>query len=172
MKAFIITDIHNYYGLMLQALKRKGFDRNNQEHILISCGDLLDRGPKPTECIRFVNDLTKEKRAYLVMGNHDVLLEELITGVRKPMQHDFSNGTLKTLKILSKDLLGKKLTFDNFNQIMFELNTNKEIRQYFNNLQYSFTFKDYVFTHAWLPVEDGKIRKNYQISDAGWDEAI
>lgn len=58
-KYFVVTDVHGFYDEMTSALNEKGFDINNPEHIIISCGDLLDRGPKPKECIDFMMNLYK-----------------------------------------------------------------------------------------------------------------
>ena len=36
---FVITDVHSFYSIMMDELIKKGFDINNKDHILISCGD-------------------------------------------------------------------------------------------------------------------------------------
>ena len=41
---FIIADPHSYFDEMLNALSDNGFDIKNKEHIIIGCGDYLDRG--------------------------------------------------------------------------------------------------------------------------------
>ena len=62
---------------MIDALNNSGFDRNNCEHIFVSLGDLLDRGPDPIKCLEFVNSLPEDRRI-LVRGNHEDLMEEMI----------------------------------------------------------------------------------------------
>lgn len=47
MKFFVISDVHGYYDEMVQTLEAAGFDPNNEEHWLISCGDEIDRGSEP-----------------------------------------------------------------------------------------------------------------------------
>lgn len=172
MKAFVITDIHSYYGLMMQALKRVGFDVNNPEHIIINCGDLLDRGPKSIECLRFMNDMHKQGKAYLIKGNHEQLLEELLDHVRKPMSHDFSNGTIKTIKQLYKGIYGENVKLSELNKAIDELSDSKDLRYYLNNLKYYYKFKDYIFTHGWLPIKEDKINMNFETSEEGWDKAM
>ena len=44
MKCFIVTDVHSFYDEMMLALDKKGFDKDNPNHVFISLGDLLDRG--------------------------------------------------------------------------------------------------------------------------------
>ena len=43
-KFFVIADVHSFYTEMKRALDVAGFEINNPDHILISCGDALDRG--------------------------------------------------------------------------------------------------------------------------------
>ena len=45
-KFFVVADVHSFYDEMKQELDTAGFDINNPDHILVSCGDVLDRGPK------------------------------------------------------------------------------------------------------------------------------
>ena len=42
---FVVSDVHSFYDEMMIALKEKKFNINNDNHIFVSCGDLLDRGP-------------------------------------------------------------------------------------------------------------------------------
>ena len=46
-KFFVISDVHGFYNEMREALDEAGFDPNNENHLLISCGDNWDRGPQP-----------------------------------------------------------------------------------------------------------------------------
>lgn len=38
---FVTSDIHGFYNELQTALNGAGFDPNNENHIFISCGDLL-----------------------------------------------------------------------------------------------------------------------------------
>ena len=42
---YCVSDVHSFYDELMTALTKAGFDINNEEHIFVSCGDLLDRGP-------------------------------------------------------------------------------------------------------------------------------
>ena len=59
---FFVTDIHSMYDELMQALKNKGFDLNNEDHILVVCGDILDRGSKGREVIEFIESLLSKDR--------------------------------------------------------------------------------------------------------------
>ena len=76
MKYFVISDVHSYYYEMIDALNKAGFDPLNENHTLISLGDITDRGVWPNEVINYLMSLD---RKILIRGNHEDLLEELLT---------------------------------------------------------------------------------------------
>ena len=92
-KLFCVSDIHSFYTPMKKALDEAGFDPNNKDHILISCGDLFDRGPDSEELFLYIMSLPNK---ILIKGNHDILLEELCTR-GFPYSNDKSNGTVRTV---------------------------------------------------------------------------
>lgn len=62
----IVGDIHGCLDELLQMLEERSFDL--KDDVLITCGDIVDRGPKIRETIEFVMTLP---RFYSVMGNHE-----------------------------------------------------------------------------------------------------
>ena len=100
-KYFVTSDVHGYYDILMNELKKCGWEQNNPDHIFISCGDLLDRGSQPKECLQFVNDLP-DSRKFLIKGNHEVLLANAI---RRGgfYGYDYSNGTVHTVYCLNND---------------------------------------------------------------------
>ena len=44
MKLFVVSDLHGHYKELIKALKKAEFDENNDNHLLISLGDMFDRG--------------------------------------------------------------------------------------------------------------------------------
>ena len=73
MKYFCVSDVHGYFDQLLHVLEKAGFDKNNPEHTLISCGDHFDRGRQPTEVMNYLMALP---RKILIRGNHEDLLYE------------------------------------------------------------------------------------------------
>lgn len=65
-KKFVIGDIHGECDKLIEALKAVDFDYDND--VLISLGDIVDRGPKSFECIE---ELLKIKNLIPIRGNHD-----------------------------------------------------------------------------------------------------
>lgn len=147
-KYFVVSDVHSFYDQMVEALNNAGFDYNNPDHILISCGDLLDRGPSPIQCLDFVNGLPDDRKI-LITGNHEDLLR-LCIDLSKLEEHDYHNGTAMTMYQLatqsqSKD--GKINTGE-----MFDLaKKNKKIKEYFDKLVDYAEIEDYIFVHGWIP---------------------
>ena len=88
---YVVSDVHSHYTPLKKALDEKGFDPSNENHWLVVCGDLFDRGSESNEVLKFVMSL---ERKILVKGNHDILLDELVfRGF--PYSHDKSNGTVR-----------------------------------------------------------------------------
>ena len=50
-KIFAISDMHSYLTPTLKALKDAGWDENNSKHIIVVCGDALDRGNETAEMV-------------------------------------------------------------------------------------------------------------------------
>ena len=146
MKLFCVSDIHGFYNELIKALDDAGFDKYNEEHCLIVCGDVWDRGPQPVEIMRYLKSLP---RKILVKGNHESLFEECVER-GYPYDHDYSNGTFETICELGGADLGK--TFGEC-CIVAEQRAKtflKQMRNYFET-------KSYIFVHSWIPVnnEDG-----------------
>ena len=81
MKTFVVSDIHDHYSLLIDALVRNGFDSNNRDHRLIICGDAFYSGPEPGELFVFLRELYGQNRLTLIYGNHDIeLLDNLRAG--------------------------------------------------------------------------------------------
>ena len=50
-KLFIFGDPHSFFDILMNALDKKGYDRNDPDHILVSLGDLCDRGEQSKEIL-------------------------------------------------------------------------------------------------------------------------
>ena len=61
-KYFVASDIYSFYTPFIKELNKTGFDLNNEEHILIICGDLFDRGSESLKLYEFIKTLPKERR--------------------------------------------------------------------------------------------------------------
>ena len=164
-KLFVVSDIHGHYSILKEALDQAGFDKENEDHALVCCGDYFDRGNENVEVLKFFERL---KRKILLRGNHeDMLLKLLNTG--KLLPHHYINGTVTTLQNFfgnyfvdpaddSIDFSGKTRTVDRLCAFMEE------------TLDYYET-EHYVFVHGWLP-ENAKTPENRaKASQESWAKA-
>ena len=80
MKLFAMSDCHGFYEPMIKALNEAGFDENNPNHLLISCGDNFDRGPDSLKIYEYLKKLSDNGKAICIMGNHDFMLKKYLDG--------------------------------------------------------------------------------------------
>ena len=75
MKYFCISDAHGQFNQMITALDVEGFDKENENHTLITLGDMFDRGPKSKEIYHYLISL---ERVINIHGNHDKMLMDFL----------------------------------------------------------------------------------------------
>ena len=181
-KYFITSDTHSFYTILMKALKRKGFDVNNPEHIFVLVGDLFDRGEESKQLYEWVKALPRERRI-LIRGNHEILFRELVKkGYAE--SHDLHNGTLDTLYQLN-DWDDAKETHDHYKRLA-QMNSNepdydiirdglwrgrkmcfkspivKEVVDWFASDEWVnyWETEHYIFAHGWIPL---KIHINWDV---------
>lgn len=64
---YVVGDLHGCYDLLMQKLQQVGF--NFERDLLVSVGDLVDRGPQNIECA----DLILQPWFKAIRGNHEEL---------------------------------------------------------------------------------------------------
>ncbi len=81
MSTYVIGDLQGCYD-ELQALLTH-IHYQTKTDMLWFVGDLVNRGPKSLECLRFVKQLEQQGRAKTVLGNHDFHLLAAYAGFKK-----------------------------------------------------------------------------------------
>lgn len=143
-KIFTVSDVHGFFAEMKKALDEAGFDPQNPNHWLVSCGDAMDRGKQPREVIEFFNRLPNK---VLICGNHEILMQDAIRR-RCFLMHDFHNGTANTAyDFCTKENAG----FMSHAQILGELRDDTEYQKYMSLLVNYFETEHYIFCHSWIP---------------------
>lgn len=160
-KIFAVSDIHGFFTEMKKALDNAGFDPQNPQHLLVSCGDAMDRGNQPREVIEFLNGLPNK---VLICGNHEILMQDAIR--RKCfLMHDFHNGTANTAyDFCTKENAGLM----SHAQILGELRDDPEYQKYMSLLVNYFETERYIFVHSWIP--GGKDWRS--ASQSKWNKAF
>ena len=140
MKFFVISDVHGYFNEMIAALDAAGFDKDNENHWLISLGDNIDRGRQPWQVMKYLMSLPQ---AILVKGNHESLaLEMCARGYAE--SYDYSNGTMQTIV----DLAPHARDMDEACSY-----AEKKLLKFTSNMVNYVELKNYVLTHGFIPVQ-------------------
>ena len=128
-----------FYDEMKLALDKAGFDPNNEDHWIITCGDHFDRGPKPLEVMKFLKELP---RKILILGNHEELLMDCIYR-GEYFSHDISNGTANTIV----ELAPNTITFEEACTTAYG-----KVKDFIDSMVDYFETKNYIFVHSWIPL--------------------
>lgn len=163
MKKFVITDIHGHYEEMLNALNDAGYHKNNPDHLLISLGDLFDRGPASDKVFEYVMSI---KNKILIRGNHDLMLERLFKS-KKPLFDDVysRNGVIDSVCQITR--------VNGYLDAFYRLKSMVSVKEYFDCLRWFYEDEYRIYVHSWVPFDDdGYSYKSFRNSkDAAWIDA-
>lgn len=98
----IIGDIHGCFDELLMLLEKLGYQddaSHPQNRKLIFVGDLVDRGPKSPDVLKFVMQGVRNQNMSLVNGNHDDKLRRKLGGRDVKIMH----GLQETLDQLAQE---------------------------------------------------------------------
>lgn len=174
-KYFAVSDVHSFTDRMLTALHEAGFEKDNEEHFVIICGDAFDRGDHSDSMLRWMQNMHERKRLIYIRGNHEDLLEKCVYSIRRMMDigsHHISNGTVKTLATIvgctEYDIICRSFEWGVFdaavNELLDFMKTSVDYFQLGNTL----------FVHGWVPLTLNTdraviVHENYRNGD--WNES-
>lgn len=84
MATYLVGDLQGCYDELQRLLEKVQFDLTQDQLYLV--GDLVARGDKSLECLRFVKSLGKSAKT--VLGNHDLHLISTALGIKKVKVRD------------------------------------------------------------------------------------
>ena len=143
---FVVGDVHGFFDKLKDALDKSGFDIDNPNHVFISLGDLLDRGPGANECLEFVNGIPNDRKI-LISGNHEDLMEDAIQRGYF-LQHDYHNKTNDTVE----QLTGLSYPLATESEMLIKMNEHSQWIKYINSCIDYYETDKYVFVHSFIPL--------------------
>ena len=143
-KIFVISDMHSYLTPTLKALKDAGWDENNPKHIILVCGDALDRGNETAEMVEWLIDLINKDRLIYVKGNHDILMQQMLDRGYS-MSHDRHNGTERSYYQLL-NAHADKMDGRSPDEIVRAI-----LQPLYDKMVNYFETQNYIFVHSWIP---------------------
>lgn len=149
MRYFVVSDVHGYLEPLKTALAEAGF--NQDTDTLVSCGDLIDRGPQSIETIQYIMGLPHH---FCIQGNHEDLMNDLIARRGMPFYNDYCNGTFLTFEEIQK-----KSAFDLWRAYQKECSNAVIIGKYFC------THGFVPYDSAWDMSPDGWLKRYYTVRD-------
>lgn len=169
-KYFVTSDVHGFCSILKNTLEINGFDINNEDHILVSCGDLFDRGGEAVELLNFLKKIPK-RRLVLVKGNHCDLMEDCLFQLEQRVNismHHWSNGTVDTIEQLTGvNKYDLACGLYNFREIKEKMSDYFELVK--DAVDY-FEIGDYILVHGWVPT-DFKYKPTLVSDKGAWEKA-
>ncbi|CAN5376934.1 symmetrical bis(5'-nucleosyl)-tetraphosphatase [soil metagenome] len=96
MATYVIGDVQGCFDELQQLLQLINFEP--KQDTLWFAGDLVNRGPKSLEVLRFIRNL--KQRAVVVLGNHDLHLLAIINGKERFKTTDTINDILTATDVV------------------------------------------------------------------------
>lgn len=156
-----ISDIHGMYHVLDKLLKKIEYNKNID--FLFLLGDFSQWGIYPLKTLRYIMELSQNKRVYAVLGNHDYHNYKIF--LDKYLDNDFSNYLNKPKTLLYDMYEEYKMHNQNYKTLDLK-DLQIELRKYFNKeltflekLPLMIESDDFIFVHAGID----KIR-NYRQS--------
>lgn len=173
MKYFVFSDAHGDYNALMEAVKFYGYDPNNENHTLISCGDNFgrsERGKGSKGIYEYLTSLVHKNKPICLIGNHELILINALFR-RDLTETDIANGEHKT--VLS--FLGKNTETDEATPYDIDLISRSEVMDWLLKRPYYFETKHYIFLHGFLPYDWENLQfyteKLSSVSEEDWKSA-
>lgn len=130
---YVVGDIHGCYTLLIKKLREIGF--NFSKDLLISVGDIVDRGKENIQCF----NLLKESWFIAIKGNHEAFCEEGFINDRIAYSHKAHNN-------------GGSWFYEQPEEVQEHI--ANRFKQLPILLEVSYNNKKFGFVHADVPVHD------------------
>ena len=154
-QVFAIGDIHGCNNLLKKIHKKilNKSEKVKDKKILIYLGDYIDRGSKVKETIdSIINFRPKDFKCVFLKGNHDQMLLDFVNNKWDSLEIWLYNSGSETLKSYCGSTFTEKLKNSSTQEQLIRKTLVKNLPprhlKFFNDLQFSYIWKDYFFVHA------------------------
>lgn len=174
MKYYVVADVHGFFDELKFALTEKGFFTDTEQHKLIVCGDLFDRGKQAAELQEFIIDLLAKDEVILIRGNHEDLMLELLKDWFHHSywrSHHRNNGTVDTVLQLTQMTIGDLAATPY--SVEEKLQKSPLIQTIIPSMLDYYETSHYIFVHGWIPctVKGGLFDPVEYIYNSNWRDA-
>ena len=174
MKYYVVADVHGFFDELKFALTEKGFFTDTEQHKLIVCGDLFDRGKQAAELQEFIIDLLAKDEVILIRGNHEDLMLELLKDWFHHSywrSHHRNNGTVDTVLQLTQMTIGDLAATPY--SVEEKLQKSPLIQTIIPSMLDYYETSHYIFVHGWISctVKDGLFDPIEYIYNSNWRDA-
>ncbi len=152
MRYYVVSDIHGFYDEFINALNEKGYFEDKEEHKLVICGDLLDRGKQALKLQKIILDLLTKDEVILVKGNHEDLMLDMIRdwdSYSYEKHHHKANGTVDTALQLTQTNL--EMLYNDPKDVKDKLVRSPLITTIIPKMVDYYETDHYIFIHGWIP---------------------
>ncbi len=145
-KIYVMSDIHAHYELLKNMVEKLDL---KEEDYLILLGDYINRGPESLKSLEFVWELSKRKNTFVLTGNHEASMHQIITN--KEFFSEIAGRILKSKTNPISEILKR----DHINYVEYSseqlydyLNSKKDFLNQLKNLSTIVYTDDFVFIHS------------------------
>lgn len=161
-RLIVISDIHGHLDRFLMLLEKVQYKSTDY---LVILGDFVEKGDQVIDTIHYIQELSKNERVFVLMGNCEWALDALLTipelarEVPRYLNRVSANGCIRQLY--------HRLHLDNGHETLLGIqkkiaqNLYHEI-QFISHLPVTLKFNDFLFVHA--GIEKGKDYKQNSLS--------
>ena len=175
-QVFAVGDIHGCNSLVKKIHKKilNKSEKVTGNKILIYLGDYIDRGSNVRETIdTIINFKPRNFKCVFLRGNHDQMLLDFVNNKRNSLGTWLYNGGAATLISYCGSTITDKLNNSSSREQLIRETLVKSLPsdhlKFFNDLQFSYTWKDYFFVHA--GINPNRPLNNQRKSDMIWTRA-
>ncbi len=161
-RIIVVSDIHGHYNEFVQLLNKVHY---TPQDYLVILGDFVEKGDQVLETIHFIQELDKNERTFVLMGNCEWALDALLTipelaieipryfkrvkqnGIIRQRYHEFHLEDGRETHLGAQKMIADSL---------------KEELHYISHLPVTLKLNDFIFVHAGL--EQRKDYKNCSLS--------